>query len=174
MGKTFPEIHFTNVDATLTSTTNTSAYQQVQTYEFTSDGGFNLNYNDKAPNETITDDAGLIVRDQTVAIKNLWVDKIIVPHEFLIQHGKYYPKYRQDFLQYCKENNIAVNNGPLHEIKFWHSGTWNFDVVTPFWDWYYEQNRELNNNLSPDVVGYSKDYVRQQLKKLKDVLYRGL
>lgn len=174
MGLTFPSIQFdNNIKDVLT--VDIGPFHQVQRHTGTLIDSLTLEYNGKNSSETIIDDSGTIIRDQTVTIKNLWIDNIIVPQTFLITHSKYYPRYHQDFLNYCKEHNIIVNNGPLHEIKFWHSGTWKFDIVQPFWDWFYnEECAAQDQKHNPNYVGYSKDHVKQQLQKIKDILYHGL
>lgn len=174
LGVVFPRIELDcGYNVTQIATTHITQYHLIQTYSIPLLKHLHLHFS-KTPNDTVLDAAGQIVRDQTVSIKNLWINNILVPPNFLARHSDYYPSYHQSFIDYCIKNNAIVNHGPLNEIKFWHAGTWRFDPILPFWDWYCcEESKQEDSKLDPDLIGYSKGHVQQQLKKLKDVIENG-
>ena len=135
-------------------------------------GDIELNYINKSADETVIGSDGNIIQDQTVAIENCWYQGIKIHNDMLIKLGNYYPCYRNDFLNYCNENNIVVDHGPLNCLKFWHAGSWKFNLCDNFWPFYAQQRKMQNIQASSakDFVGYSTDQIVLQLKKLKEMI----
>lgn len=165
-GQSWPQFKF-NAPATLISETEISADQKNQHWQITVSGPFKLDYFDKSSNETVIDATGNIVRDQSLEVCAAWYQGIKLNLHILSKMAKFFPCYRDDFVEYCKQNNIVVEPGPLHQTKFWHAGTWAMEFSTDFW-WQYKKSRF--NNEHNDYVGHSSQTINANLQKLKELL----
>lgn len=165
-GQSWPQFRF-NAPAHMVSDTDISAYQKNQHWHIDVQYKFELNYFDKSSNETVVDTAGNIVRDQSLEVCAVWYQGIKLNMHILSKMAKFYPLYRGDFIEYCKQNNIAVEQGPLHQTKFWHAGTWTTDFSKDFW-WQYKKLK--SNNEHNDYVGHSSETINANLQRLKELL----
>lgn len=143
-----------------------SEYTKVVKYTGTVSDVLSLNYTVKDQQETIVKD-GKIVRDQSIEILALQIDGIKIPKQMIEKLSQYVPLYRVDFLEYCKNANIAVDYGPMHSIKFWHAGNWSVALPSNFWH-LYQQMRQLN--IGTDFTGNSKEEIHNSLKKIRSLL----
>lgn len=125
-----------------------------------------LNYLVKEQQETVLEH-GEIVRDQVIEIISMWVDQIKISPRMVENLSQYMPRYRPDFLEYCKSANIAVDHGPMHSTKFWHAGQWTFELPANFW-YQYQQARQSNED--SDFTGNSKQEIQNSLKRIRSLL----
>jgi hypothetical protein len=132
------------------------------------DSQITLDYFDKRSSDTVVDNNGKIIYDQSVSIDAIYVDNIQLDINVVNQSAVYYPNYREDFVEYCEKNNIVLSTDPQHTTTFWHDGKWVFMFVHEFWDWYYLQ-RTFKNEHS-NYIGQSPDYIKSKLAKLKKML----
>jgi hypothetical protein len=165
-GLSWPEINF-NTSSRLINETEISAYQKSQLWHIDVLEQFEMTYPNKDANETIVDSSGVIVRDQTLEICNVWYQEIKLNLQIFAAMTNFYPNYRNDFIDYCVQHNIVVDPGPLHQTKFWHAGTLTADFSGDFW-WRYKKLRV--NNDHNDYVGHSSDTINYHLQYLKDLL----
>jgi hypothetical protein len=134
-----------------------------------------LEYHSKGPDETVIDAAGKILHDQTLEISAVYVDDILLNHQFLFDNSNYIPNYNPIFVSYCAENNITVITEAQSATKFWHNGNWTFEFEDNFWLWYFLLNKNSNeekvNSLSREQInsylGYSDAQIQSQLNNLK-------
>ena len=165
-GASWPQIKF-NSTAVLISETETSMYQKNQHWQIDVSNKFELNYFDKNSNETIVDALGNIIRDQTLEICSVWFQGIKLNLNTLVKIAKFFPSYRDDFIDYCKQNNIVPDPGPLRQTKFWHAGTWEVELSEDFWVQYKKFRVNDDHN---DFVGVSSDTIKNNLQRLKELL----
>ena len=125
-----------------------------------------LEYVSKRQEETVVED-GKIVRDQSIEIQHLWIDGIKLPVHMIEKLSLYYPAYRPDFLEYCKTQSISVDYGPLHNIKFWHAGTWSILLDSDFW-FKYKVIKQPDSGT--DFTGNSSEEIKQSLERIKSLL----
>ena len=133
---------------------------------------FNTNKNDY---DTIVEN-GKIIRDQSVKLKRIWVDDILLNFNYILPYVKYAPDYKESFLNYCMQNSIPIDYTP-YPFELFHNGSWVFTFEEPFWEW-YNQVRQKNatngisqNNIELYIGTHSidKDTNFKKLKKLLNV-----
>lgn len=165
-GESWPKIGF-NTPAVLIFDTEISMYQKNQHWQIDVIDYFELNYFDKSSRETVIDSLGNIVRDQSLEVCAAWYQGIKLNLNTLSKMAKFYPQYRDDFIEYCKSNNIVPDPGPLSQTKFWHSGCWKLELPKDFWAQYKQFRFNDDHN---DFVGVSSDTIKNNLQRLKDLL----
>lgn len=165
-GMAWPEFSF-NAPSTLISESESSTYQKNQHWKVHVLDKFELYYVNKTSNETIVDHLGIIIRDQTLEICSVWYQGIKLNPYILLKMSSYDPTYRSDFIEYCKQNNITLDLGPLQQTKFWHAGRWTMNFSKDFWHQYkkFRTGDQYNN-----FVGDSSDDIRTNTQRLKDLL----
>lgn len=162
LGKTWPNFDTTIVNC-VTDVVQEDNNLKIISLQGQVDDLLVLTYRYKDSCETIVEQ-GRIVRDQSIKITNLRIDGIKISLNILQKISLYTPNYRQDFLDYCKESNIAVDYGPMSVLTFWHAGNWQLCLPKDFWDDYHLlMNVESDDNFS----GNSSESIREQLQKLK-------
>jgi hypothetical protein len=173
-GQSWPQFNF-NSPSKLITQNNLSLYSQDQLWEIDiSDSQFALNYTNKSSNETVLDSDGKIIRDQTLEISLVWYQGIKLNLNILSRMAQYYPDYRSDFIDYCQINNITLESGPLHQLKFWHAGSWILDLRENFW-YRYANEKKSNKYINTDsdienFIGASREEIARQLISLKKLL----
>lgn len=125
-----------------------------------------LTWSQKLSCETVLEN-GHIVRDQTVEINKVVIDGILIPKHLLTKISWYEPHYRADFLDYCANQNIEIQNSPQSILKFWHAGIWNLPLPTDFWFKYHSVRQ---NNTHSDHTGNSSELILNNLSRLKKLL----
>jgi hypothetical protein len=165
-GISWPQIKF-NVESSLDSEDEVSMYQKNQRWQISVLDKFELTYFDKSADNTVVDSEGNIIRDQTLEICSVWYQGIKLNLHTLSQMSNFYPNYRDDFIEYCKQHDIKVDHGPLHQTKFWHAGTWVTSFSKDFWTQY---KKIRSNNEHNDFVGNSSETIRNNLQRLKESL----
>lgn len=119
---------------------------------------------------------GVIVQDQTVKLKKIWIDDILLDCNLIRPFINFVPEYRNSFVQYCTENNIDIDYNP-YPFELFHNGVWSFKFKKPFWGWYssIRQQQIKENFTSHEIELYlgTETQDRQnsllQLKKLLNV-----
>lgn len=170
-GVTWPTYQFNQI----TTANNKSINDNIKTVTYTMIplDIIQLEYNKKV-NETIIQD-DIIIQDQSVRIKNIYADNILLDCNLLHQISHYTPNYTQSFLDYCNEHNIVPDLGPLHSYEFYHSGTWSFNPPANFWQWYSITRREntikyMNQSDIELYIGSSAAEHRLAMHELEELL----
>jgi hypothetical protein len=172
-GRSWPDYAWqppaTNIDSV-----NVDEYKKTVTYLINCvDCNIQLDYNSKAPNETVVDSTGKIIHDQTLEISAVYVDDILLDQQFLFDNSKYTPDYNSEFVNYCAENHIPLVTDAHSATKFWHNGIWRFEFEDDFWRWHYSK-RKNTTSLSKDQIskylGQSDEEIKLQLDELKKYL----
>lgn len=125
-----------------------------------------LQYITKNQNETIVKD-GKIIKDQYIEITKLTIDGILIPYHMIEKLSQYVPVYRTDFLEYCKNENIDINYGPIQTIKFWHAGTWSMIMGSNFW---FKYKKARQSTLHSDFTGNSRDEIQNSIARIRSFL----
>lgn len=123
-----------------------------------------IDYKEKLQSETVVEN-GVIVRDQSIKISNIWIDGIKIHARMLDQLGLFKARYRDDYIEFCQQHNIEVVTDPFPARQFWHAGTWNIALDELFWHRYRQQR---SSSLNDDFNGYSN--LSTLLQPLKDLL----
>lgn len=165
-GDSWPQINF-NSPAVLVSESDVSLYQKNQCWQVDVSDEFKLDYINKGSNETIVDTMGNIVRDQSLEVCSVWYQGIKLNLTTVSKIAKFFPRYRDDFIEYCQQHSIVPDVGPLNQTKFWHSGTWEIEFPKDFWIQYKKFRFNHTHN---DFVGISSDTIKHNLQRLKDLL----
>lgn len=125
--------------------------------------------NGKQANDTVLEN-GVIVRDQSIAVVNMWANNIFIELENLNLFFNFYPRYLEGNLQYAKENNIVLES-QMHTTEMYFNGQWTFNFSRPFFVWYHhllmEQLSKFNNWVQSSHLGFASD---EQLLRLGNVL----
>lgn len=139
---------------------------KIVTHSGAVDSCIELLYNHKDQTETILEN-GAIVRDQSIEILNLRIDNIKIQPLMIGRLGVYIPKYRQDFIDYCKQSSIPIDQGPQHVTKFWHAGSWTAALPQNFWMHYSQLRPTSQKN---NFTGNSSETIKTNLEKLKQLI----
>jgi hypothetical protein len=171
-GLSWPQFNF-NAPAKLITSNEVSLYEQDQTWHIDIiNGQFVLDYISKPGNETVVDSAGKIMQDQTIEIRSVWYQGIKLNLHILSKMAQYHPNYRSDFINYCQQHNLALEQGPLRQTKFWHAGVWQLNLDLTFWNQYAKIRQhpaETIDNIQ-NFVGYAEEKISEHLGPLKAML----
>lgn len=129
-----------------------------------------LEYINKSQNETIVNSAGAIVQDQTLEIKSVYFDQILLDSAVIQHMSQYLPRYHLGFVAHCEQNNISIDHGVQHQLKFWHNGQWSLTWSNDFWAQYQTVRRALYATDNLNLTGYTLDDIQQKLHDLKKLL----
>jgi hypothetical protein len=169
-GATWP-VYSWQPEATEIESIVVNDYKKIVSYLITDcKNNIRLNYLNKGAHETIVSSAGKILHDQTIEIKEIYVDNILLDGQFLFNHSKYIPNYNTDFIKYCIENNILLTTEAHCATKFWHNGQWIFEFDYNFWPWYCAKGKnsiELSSSQISKYLGQSADQIQDHLNELK-------
>lgn len=172
-GQTWSQIEFDQDCKVLSEATENDT--KIIRYHLKANSGVGFTIPYKSPEETVTDSHGKIVRDQTVKIYNIWADDIKLDMKVVLSMFEYVPKYRQDFIDYCNDNNIDLSMQSLHALEFWHAGYCKISWQESFWVTYSQQRRSLQrpNQIAEEqqnYVGYDSGTFQGLLAPLKNKL----
>lgn len=156
-----------SINLQLQSETLIDSTKKISSWHGSAKSMIELVYHTKDQSETVVEN-NVVVRDQNIEILNLRIDGIKIPSKMIIKLGSYEPKYRQDFLDYCKNNSIHVGTEPQHTLHFYHSGRWSLQLPEKFWLYY---NQLQTTSIDNDYVGNSPESIKTNLSRLKKILY---
>jgi hypothetical protein len=130
----------------------------------------------KFEGETVTSKNGEILFDQKLKINKIWIDNILLEQDLVkYSMSQFDPNYNTSYIEYCEQNQLTVDHGPLQILEFFHSGKWRFSFQVPFWNWYNNLMRERvagkhNKNDLESYFGIEDDDNQQLILKLKELL----
>lgn len=171
-GKNWPILEFID-PVSMTERPISNFFKQVNVKINTSQPFLRFNNTNKTESDTVVN-AGQIIRDQSIKVKNIWADDILLNFNFLNSYISFKPNYSDYFLQYCKQNNIVVDNSP-YPFEIFHNGKWSLNFDLPFWEWYSLRRQEhISKNLNASeielFIGTNSTNRQDSLIKLKKLL----
>jgi len=90
----------------------------------------------KGKNETVTDQDGVILKDQLVHIKSIEIDEIDIGG--LVYEGVYTPDYPEPWATQQAHLGVKLPESLKNVTKMGHNGTWSFKFESPFYMWLLE------------------------------------
>ena len=173
-GLSWPTYQF-NLQNSIIGQNNINEYTRTVTHALSGVDTISITYI-KNPNETVLQN-GKILRDQTLTIKNIYVDDILLDLNLMLDRAEFLPNYNQQFLNHCRDNNIPIDMGPMHVGTFFHSGTWVLPLAEDFWAWYLDARNQRDNQYSTLsqkekelYLGNTSEHHQLLLNKLQDLL----
>jgi hypothetical protein len=129
--------------------------------------------NKQGPDTVISD--GKIVRDQTVGLKKIWVDNILLDTHLVLDLAVYRNEFSQDYFDYCAQQHIDPEPVQTHWHTWYFNGTWQWQFEQPFWVWYCQQRQNkqklgLTKEQVELYVGTGTDKHQQLMQQLRTLL----
>jgi hypothetical protein len=168
-GLTWPE-YFFNCHSSVISQTEINHNKKCVVLALEPIDSIVLNYVNKSQNETIVDNTGNIVQDQTLEITSVYMDHILLDSTVTQQMSQYLPRYHQGFVDHCQQHNISISHDAQHQMKFWHNGQWSLQCGDDFWSRYQTVRRSLYATSNLNLTGYTHEDIKQKLQDLKRLL----
>lgn len=140
-------------------------------YESSGEKYFEIFYFNKKENDTLVHN-GNIVEDQSLILQRCWIDNILC-EPWMLTNGIYYPNYFTGFLSQFPDASKAIKSQLI-----WHfPGSFKFNLVTPFWQWYAYERRKYIKSANNDKdqerwEGYSGSFNdhKDLVKEIKELL----
>lgn len=132
-----------------------------------------LHRTNKQGSETVIVD-GQIVQDQTVSLKKIWVNDILLDTDIILDVAVYRNEFSKDYFDYCAQQKVDPLPVETHWHTWYFNGIWLWQFEQPFWAWYCQQrqNKQLIGFTNEQVELYvgtgvnEHQFLMQQLKKL--------
>jgi hypothetical protein len=86
--------------------------------------------------QTIADEKGNIIKDQTLHIKNIEIDEIDIGA--LVYEGVYTPKYTEPWATQHRESGNDLRDSFKNVTQMGFDGEWKFTFSSPFYMWLLE------------------------------------
>ena len=109
-----------------------------------------LRYFGKSNNDTILDNTGKIVQDQSLKIENLFVNDIKIEILAIKDFLKFIPEYTPSRIEYAGVNNIELPKELFTDHMF-DNGNWSFEFQRPYFLWYNNILMNLINNSETSI-----------------------
>lgn len=90
----------------------------------------------KAPNQTVVNDKGDILKDQLLHIKGIEIDEIDIGA--LVYEGVYTPEYPEPWATQQREAGVELRESFKNVTQMGHDGKWQFQFSSPFYMWLLE------------------------------------
>lgn len=118
---------------------------------------------------------GEIVQDQTVSLKKIWVDNILLDTDLILNLAMYRNAFSQDYLDYCAQQHLDPEPVQTHWHTWYFNGIWQWQFEQPFWIWYCQQRQNkqklgLTKEQVELYVGTGTDKHQHLMQQLKTLL----
>jgi len=112
---------------------------------------------------------GQILRDQTVTLKKIWVDDILLDLDLVLEMAVFRNEFTDDYINYCAERSVEMASVESHWHTWYFNGIWQWTFDEPFWPWYARQKRDYQNkHLSKEHIEL---YVGTSAKNHQDLMH---
>jgi len=120
--------------------TGTEDKPQLIEFEQTADEGKGyeliIKRSGKVRGQTVINDNGDILKDQSLHIKSMEIDEISLGA--LVYEGVYTPEYQEPWASQQRQAGVELPESFKNVTGMGHNGTWRFKFVSPFYMWLLE------------------------------------
>lgn len=109
-----------------------------------------LRYFGKSNNDTILDETGKIIQDQSLKIENLFVNDIKIEILAIKDFLRFIPEYTPSRIEYADVNNIELPKELFTDHMF-DNGDWSFEFQRPYFLWYNDILMNLINTSQTSI-----------------------